>query len=356
MTGTRFVVFPECNYGLAKGKSAGAAFWLTIFTFILVVIVFLVMVKPAWADASNVHGMFTPSTDKCGSCHRMHDPLGPKLISQPTPTGLCLSCHAKGQSADTDVLDGIYLDEKNAGHSWGAANGTLLSGGFDYVGQADPVTGRHAIELAAIPYGSETNQVFTLGCLDCHTPHQGPNYRLLRQRPGGAASNIAVTWNGPWTDASQTTQGGDYAAYTITDFDSGTAEVQGYTRNYQGGLAEWCAACHQKYMTRHDVSGYNAGDTYGAVARYRHAVNVVITGGATDPINGIAYNLTTALPLAGDKIMCLTCHAAHGSAAKMTGSAVLSAGSRGSLPGGTNSMMLRLDDRLICTACHNFKT
>ncbi len=367
MAGTKYVRFPECKSGLAERNCAGAVLWLAIFTFILVIAVFLV--KPAWADASSAHGPFTSSTDKCSGCHRMHDSQGAGLISQPSPTELCLSCHAKGQSADTAVLEGIYLDAQNTGHGWGTTNGTLLGGGFNYVGQTQPVTGKHVLGVTAAAYGTETGQVLTLSCVDCHTPHQGPNYRLLRQRPGGAASNVAVTWNGPWTDASQTAGGGDYAAYTDYDF-SGSEGVQYYTKNYKSGISEWCAACHTHYLavstsgsTYNDYKNneeYNAGDTYGLESRHRHTVNVVITG-RYDPISGQEYNLTTDLPLADlsadgrttdDLLVCLSCHRAHGSAAVMSGSASLA--SRGSvLPSGTDSMLLRADDRLMCKQCHD---
>jgi predicted CXXCH cytochrome family protein len=361
MAGTRYEQFLKVKNGLAKRNNARAGFCLSIFALILVATVFLA--APARAEASSAHGPFTSGTDKCSSCHRIHVAQGDKLITQQTPTELCLSCHAKGQSADTAVLAGVYLDAQNAGHGWGVDNGILLGGGFNYVGQSQPVTGKHTLGLTAAPYGTTTDQVLNLGCLNCHTPHQGPNYRLLRQRPGDAASDISVTWNGPWTDATQTTQGGDYAAYTVTDFNAGVAGVQGYTKNYQGGLAEWCSACHDKYTTRHDLSDYNAGDTYGAKPRFRHAVDTVITNGQADPVNGIVYDLKTALPLQGatgngssGTMMCLTCHAAHGSAASMTGSAALSTANRGSLPGGENGMMLREDDRAVCSSCHNYST
>lgn len=357
MAGTKLVTFPECKSGLAKGKNAGAVLWLAIFTFILVAVVFLI--KPVEVFGASVHGPFSSTTDKCSSCHRMHDSQGAKLISQTTLTGLCLSCHAKGQSADTDVLDGIYLDAQNAGHGWGVANGTLLGGGFDYVGQSQPVTGRHTIGLAAVPYGSETGQVFTLGCVDCHTPHQGPNYRLLRQRPGAATSNIAVTWNGPWTDTSQTTRGGDYAAYTETDFSSsvlGESDPVEYTRNYQSGLSAWCSGCHNVYVE--PASSYDIGDGFGGTVKRRHKVDITLTN--TEPLTGTPATDLPLNDLTGngrtndDTMSCVTCHRAHGTDSDTTAVGAYQAASRGFLPPMTTSMLLRRGNRGVCIDCHGY--
>ncbi|MFA5868061.1 MAG: cytochrome c3 family protein [Actinomycetota bacterium] len=311
------------------------------------------------------HGPFSSDTDKCTSCHRLHLANTEKLLPVSSTTGLCVSCHSKGQGADTAVMEGVYIEGLGpaAAHTWGASGALLLGGGFQYIDNTQAVTGSHQIGATGTPYGGN-GAVYTLGCQDCHTPHYNNNYRLLRQRPGGAASDLAVAYNGPWTDATQTVQGGTYKAYTIADFSAGNLNSeQEYTRNYQAGLGEWCAQCHQKYMTRgwSSTDVYNAGDIYGSTARYRHAVNKVITG-STDEVNGASYNLYTDLPLedvtgngrtADDRLTCLTCHAAHGTAAKMEGSSVLGP-DRGSLPTGADGLSLRTDGRKLCGECHNF--
>lgn len=327
-----------------------------ILVFLVTLLVFLTVTRVGLA--ASPHGPFSSATDKCSSCHRMHTSVGLKLLPQPTNQALCESCHAKGQGADTAVMEGTFIDSQNPHQSWGVDEAVLLGGGFNTIGGSSPVTGRHRLLEAGVPYGTASGSSYVLTCLSCHTPHYGPNYRLLRRQPGGATGDIHVTWNGPWTDASQTAQGGDYRGYTEQDFTvvSGYKE---YTRNYQGGIAVWCAACHTKYTTR-GPEVYDPGDVFGAAARYRHGIDRPI-GGSVDPANGIPYNLATNLPLqdlggdghtADDQVTCLSCHRAHGTDVVMQGDADLSPAERGGLPAGGDGMLLRLNGREICRDCH----
>jgi len=282
----------------------------------------------------------------------MHTALDNKLLPQTSSEALCESCHSKGQGADTAVMDGMYV---------GLNNSTLLGGGFNTVGGSNAVTGKHGILETGTPYGTATGTQYTLTCLSCHTPHDGPNYRLLKRYPGEATSEVYVTWNGPWQDASETAQGGDYRGYTESDL-NGAGGVKEYTRNYKSGIAAWCTSCHTKYMQR-GPEAYNPGDMYGGTARYRHGIDIPITG-RMDPVNGVQYNLATDIPLedltgngrtVDDEITCLSCHRAHGTDAVMTGSADLPASERGSLPAGKDGMLLRMNDRAICRDCHQMK-
>jgi predicted CXXCH cytochrome family protein len=332
-----------------------------IATMALVMVLFLS--HPAYGYTP--HGPFGSDTDKCGSCHRIHNNQADKLLPVSSTTELCVSCHSKGQGADTAVMEGAYVDGLGsaASHTWGSPGALLLGGGFQYIGNSQAVTGNHKLGVLGTPYGSANGAIYSLGCADCHTPHYNDNYRLLRRRPGGNGPDMKVSFNGPWTDASQTVPGGDYKAFTITDFSAGNPHGETeYTRNYKDGIAAWCAVCHDKYMTRGwpatDV--YNAGDSYGPATRYRHAVGIVITGGVDD-VNGQSYNLSSDLPLedvtgngrtADDRLTCLSCHAAHGSAAQMHGDAILGP-DRGSLPTGADGLLLRTDGRRLCGECHN---
>jgi predicted CXXCH cytochrome family protein len=328
----------------------------------------LLLSSPALAFSP--HGGFSSETDKCSMCHRMHSNQADKLLPLASTNDFCYSCHAKGQGADSAVREGVYYDGQNNGHGWGVTNGNLLGGGFEYTSQVNRTTGNHHLGATDSAYGGNPGSpAYTLSCIDCHTPHQGPNYRLLRQSPGGTATQISVPWNGPWTDDSQTVRGGDYKAFTEHDF-TATDGVTEYTRNYAANIAAWCTACHTRYYATNtngtaniykagDV--YNAGDTYGTIARHRHTVNTTITGNTS--ITGYDYNLKSNLPLedvtgngrtADDRLTCLSCHKAHGSSATMYGSAILE--DRGPLPSGTDSMMLRTDARAMCGDCHNIGT
>ncbi len=360
-----------------RGMTSRLAFaYLVLFAAMALAMV-LFLSHPAYGYSP--HGPFTSDTDKCTSCHRLHLAYTEKLLPESSTTGLCVSCHSKGQGADTAVMEGVYVDGLGpaAAHTWGAPGALLLGGGFQYIGQTQPVTGSHKIGVTASPYGSN-GALYTLGCQDCHTPHYNHNYRLLRQRPGGAASDLTVNYNGPWTDATETVQGGTYKAFTEADFSTGNpvtdpktpghAGEKEYTRNYGSGIAAWCASCHTHYMATYvnntanqfktgDV--FNAGDSQGPIARERHTVDMIIWGRIS--INGANYNLTTGLPLEDvtangrtpdDKLTCLSCHYAHGSAAVMGGESYLGP-DRGSLPTGSDGMTLKTDKgRRLCGDCH----
>lgn len=335
--------------------------YLILITALTIVWVFLLS-SPV--QAFSPHGSFSSDTDKCSGCHRMHDSRADKLLPLASRSDFCYSCHSKGQGADTAVREGVYYDGQNSGHGWGVANGNLLGGGFEYTSQVNPITGNHHIGVTEAAFGGGT--VYALSCNDCHTPHDGPNYRLLRQSPGGSEAVISVPWNGPWTDDTQTARGGEYKAFTERDF-TATDGVTEYTRNYAANIAAWCTTCHTRYFATYSGGAansykagdvYDAGDTYGAIARHRHSVDMTITGRTS--ITGISYNLVTDLPLedvtgngrtADDRLTCLSCHKAHGSSAMMYGGSILE--NRGPLPTATDSMMLRTDGRAMCGDCHN---
>ncbi len=326
----------------------------------LLLIIFFLITSTMTAAAASPHGSFSSSSDKCRNCHRMHTALTTTLLPQSSSLALCTSCHSKGQGADTAVMEGICIESQNPEQSGGQDNEILLGGGFLMVG-LERTTGKHMSAQNRAPYGSASKVPVTLNCISCHTPHQGPNYRLLRRLPGEAASDIAVDWNGPWDDETQGSRNDpnrSYQAFTEYDFDS-AAGIQYFTKNYKDGMASWCTSCHTTYMIRGPQS-YDAGDAYGETSRYRHGVDVPITGG-TNPVNGLQYDLTTDLPLEDlgadgrtddDQLTCLSCHRAHGTDATMTGEAVFPAGERGSLPSGKDSMLLRQDDRIMCIECH----
>jgi predicted CXXCH cytochrome family protein len=351
--------------------------WLTRIAILLLSLAIFTTLSASYAAAAvGPHGSFSAATQKCERCHAMHGSTTQTLLTQKTAMDLCISCHSKGIGADTAVIDGALLRPVESGSSVFDNLGTLLGGGFDSIGATGSTTSKHMIGTTGQAFGGNGEGI-VLDCLSCHTPHDSPNYRLLRRRPNGVASDILVGWNGPWETTTVDADGKTIVtvdnAYTDQSFGSGTTfdPVAGtfggasreVTRNYKSGISQWCSACHSSYMNRHDTTAYNAGDSIGSAIRYRHAVDVRITGGYNIYDSLVRYDLATDLPLedlagdgrtADDEMMCLTCHRAHGTAAVMTGETILaSTGDRGSLPSGADSMLLRLDDRQICqTACH----
>lgn len=330
---------------LASALSASALFFLTA----------------GQARAAGPHGPFDSTTEKCEKCHALHTARsGPTtLLNQADTAALCESCHSGGAGADTAVMQGSFMRPATSGGTGYVVTGTLLGGGFNAVGGVSDTTSLHTIGSMAVPPGSaDMGASVSLACTSCHTPHNGPNYRLLRRNVNGSGTDMSVTWNGPYPQPDGTLDG----AYDERDLGADTG-TQYLTFNYRGGMSAWCSACHSMYMTRQDSTPYDAGDIEGAQVRFRHAVDVPVISTSPNRFNGKLYGLSTDLPLQDvngngrdgvDTITCLTCHRAHGSSAVMAEETMLSAGGdRGSLPSGTDSMLLRLDNREICQiACH----
>lgn len=338
---------------------------------------------PAFAAVMpNAHDGFANDDAICVICHRTHTALNEQLLR--SDGGMCLTCHQGGIGADTDVWNGAYAEFPNSdNYDWGATNGTLLGGGFAHVGGSTmgAATSNHKLSVALVPPGSTSGASVQLECTSCHTIHTNflmpEQYRQLRSTLGDAIVPISVPWNGPWEGPAQTMpkNAAGYMAYTDTQFGTGvtfnttTGTFSGasreVSRNYKSGIAAWCSACHSKYMDRKDLVAYNAGDSEGLAIRYRHAVNVKITSSFNIITPTTLYDFATDLPLEDktglgrsveDTMTCLTCHRAHGTSAVMTAFSetdLKSAGDRGTLPSGTDSMLLRLNDREVCqTACH----
>ncbi len=327
-----------------------------------IILIAMYLLVSGTALAGYPHGSFSENPDGCAVCHRMHTATATNLVKDPNGTAMCNTCHWAGSGADTDVKNGVYLAGGESEHAWGEANGVLLAGGFENVGGSMPKTSQHKLDQVITPPGSDSGGTVTLKCISCHSPHPDkthPNqYRLLRLRPGEATSDMTVGWNGPWTDETQASSGGDYRAYTERDWDSERPGVQLYSNNYGDGMSQWCTSCHTRYLTREDTDTYDAGDSFGDVKRFRHHADTEIMD-VVNSQNGITYELTTDLPLSDmtgdgrsddDKLMCLTCHRSHGTATTMTAQASLESAGRGSLP--TGSMLLRRDSRGVCVNCH----
>lgn len=349
----------SCEYDAEARRLRGA--WLRLILFLLAsallaAVLFFLTAIPA--KAVGPHGPFGATTEKCEKCHAMHTASSStKLLVNLNTPALCQSCHSGGVGADTAVMQGTYMQPATSGGTDYVAAGTLLAGGFNAVGGTGNTSSTHPIETAAAPLGAgNMGATISLTCTSCHTPHEGPNYRLLRRGVGDSGTDFAVSWNGPYPQPDGTL---DYA-FDEHDMDLATPGVQYFTYNYSSGMSAWCSGCHSKYMTRQDSTPYEAGDAEGAQVRFRHAVDLPVITTLPDQFNGKLYDLTTDLPLqdvngngrdGADTITCLTCHRAHGTNSTMDAGLDAQAGTRGSLP--TDSMLLRLNDRQICqTACH----
>ena len=330
------------------------------------------------------HG-FTFASDACALCHRTHTGVAKNLLKS---NSMCVTCHSGLMGADTNIVDGTYADSKNPAHSWNStvdpnnpndpnmniSNPPLLAGGFKHVGGANTVTSAHQIgDIAGVtlapvvPYGSTTGASISLGCTSCHSMHtdldnpkSATQYRLLRTNLGVAGQNLTVTWNGPWTDATQTTPTTSVTsttnmAYTERDFSNDPAPATGlieYTRNYKSGMSAWCEGCHAVYGTPDGASG-----SPDNVAYHRHKMDVQLVSGTRllgTPTTDLPLNDLGALGRTSEDLMnCATCHRAHGTDSTIDGPYVTAAARTG-LPSMNTSMLLRLDNRGVCINCHSY--
>lgn len=279
------------------------------------------------------HGGFSVTTDACAGCHRAHTASTARLLVEDVPA-LCLNCHGNtGAGADTNVVDGVYLERDILPESppEGVANQGLKGGGFqDALMDTDvntsttaiiaPATSSHLVDgstgtawgngaINASPDPGATD--FSLSCVSCHDPHGSGTYRILRPFPAdsGAGAPIAIP---------------DEANKMYTVADSANDYIGENYGPRSSSLASWCSQCHTRYLA---PSGSGHTDSGDAIFSYRHT--------------------TTS-------ISCVRCHVAHGTSAIMgpySGGVLWPDGT--AAPGGDGrSSLLRLDNRGVCAYCH----
>jgi hypothetical protein len=292
------------------------------------------------------------------------------------------------------------------GGSWGAYGGGYFGQGKVGANGAPPTTG--------------TGNTIKMDCATCHDPHGSANYRILKgvvngntrgiytdtgptpqdPDPDGYVSSVETGWpiNGfrLHVPVDATYQPNYTTPMYAKGYDMKTVNVSNPdpALNNQKGMSGWCSGCHSTYLGQLETksingtdyasfaSTYNAGDDAGMQVRHRHPINVPLTNYKGPDANQMVTDNTSGLPLANDLnetvnntlknepsdwIECLTCHRAHGTAAKMEGwaanagaaSIVSSDGvARNNFParginGVTPSNLLRYDNRGVCERCHN---
>ena len=299
----------------------------------LLVIVLVFLLRPAAALANNgPHGSYGPAdtsstTSACAACHRAHSGLNENLLTAVTDYGLCTSCHGPTRAgANTDVIDGAYLERVPGAPLQGLVNDPLNGGGFLFYQFASSTSAHNVLGLPSLGNeapgtagtgktapawgggtaiglswngGSPPASLTALQCISCHNPHGSESYRILRtgyDKPWSSATHWAMVAGETTPYSEDYTKGGSYDA---------------------SSMSSWCATCHSNY-TLH-TSTYDAGDGLGAVTRHRHTV--------------------------GYSPGCLTCHRSHGTSASMRGWA-------SNVVPTNDSALLRLDNRAVCYQCH----
>jgi hypothetical protein len=271
----------------------------------------------------------------CSGCHVTHggDPaalVGPSvdrgLLIAESPSDVCLLCHAEslGSVFGSDPLapppergagNFVFLLEDNINDAAGGAVDPILgdASGHNIVAPGHALTADPRYSLS--PGGSFPSS--RLGCTSCHDPHGNASFRMLRGTGPVTGGGVTFAYPAP-------------AAREI-DINS-TPETDSHHTAYRAGMSNWCANCHGRYHVSGSGSGFehtvdvNLGTT--VTQRYNEY------RGDADPTGGVqstaylaevpfeeAGNRTSSTTGAGprSRIMCLSCHRAHGSSAPSAG-------------------------------------
>ena len=276
----------------------------------------------------------------CNGCHTMHNsPDNPAdstagntlLLTESTPTDVCLSCHADHLGATwsetgdvtnpgTNYGGGQFIflteDNLNDGHA-GASNPILGEQAGHSIISDDKGVGADSLNTTA-PGGTYNSQF--MHCTSCHDPHgQGGHFRLLygSDYPESNAAGYEFLYTNPAPQAEG-----------ISLFGGG--ESNGNHTAYQDGMSEWCGNCHGDYHVTDypNTLKHPSGEVLGAT----EAANYNSYNGTGQPPSSDPYlaavpfedpsNTTsyTGMATAGtSKVMCLSCHRAHASSAVNAG-------------------------------------
>lgn len=287
------------------------------------------------------------------------------LIGAPTSAQLCLICHGtEATGSTTDVLDGVKAGTTQGLKGGGFAN-AVMDTAWTGTAASRPSTSAHLYDATTTAtmwgngaIGSGPGAVgVTLTCIDCHNPHGTAGWRILRPIPNGSGAAVAA----PIADEATLT-------YTVTSplnryfgQQYGTQAVAPqawYEWMYQ--YEQWCVQCH----TRYDALEPSAASTPSGdpIFKYRHMTRFLYESpdcmkchssyyggvGASNPYD-VTGQYTAHEPV------CQNCHVAHGSAAQMgTYSGTVAWPDGSTTPSGNGrSSLLRLDNRGVCSGCHD---
>jgi predicted CXXCH cytochrome family protein len=290
---------------LASGRAGGDGSPPSPCLWLAAALAILVAPRLVRAD-TNYH---TSDTAPCTDCHTMHDSQqhgwdsSAPVSTTPTSDGnwlggggpngyllklpadqLCITCHdALGLPAatDTTTAPATSATTTSAAGTFAVARVVGLKGGHS-LGAAVPT--------AAVQRGPATHP---LGCATCHSPHGSTSFRNLRVDPTGKGEKHPVV-----AHVASEGKGDRYAGDNIV---------------YQGGMSDWCRSCHAE-VHEHGRDGTAPGRPDDATLGASPSVNVAAWMKPMDGRVRVERPGGGDRPSASDRVMCLTCHRAHGSA------------------------------------------
>ena len=317
----------------AKESAAGGPYYSTDYRYVDV-----------FPPDVNAHDNYLANTDLCHLCHSAHQAAGPDIMTQNTATALCLTCHAGLTNSKYDVVNGYTKISGGNAKSLGGALAHIATQGDVWNGQG--TSSAHKIDevtAGAAPGGANLKQV--MGCTTCHSAHYTGNYRMI-------IKSITVP-----------TGAGIITTYPVSIMAGAAANnpAAGETPAYISGTSGLCRACHPDYHVPAGSggSGTAPASLYGTPGTYRHAIGVPPSAYTKDSPAG----LTTTLPLEGtaaertanprqDKLVCLTCHYAHGTTATDSTVSTVVSGDGSTTTSMMSTTLKRLNGMGVCEDCH----
>lgn len=279
----------------------------------------------------------------CSDCHVMHfsethtyggvtgQQEFPTLTTGPNPyllrrpqdsSQICLACHDERTDAP-DVLGvnstGIFL--RGAGQLNSSKDPPEIQGSGHTIGSMAPAPGA----------GTQWNGNGSMGllCSHCHATHGNSYYRNLVTNPGNS-TGIMITY------VTGNTYDGVSAVQQLTKSPITEQYKVENIRYLQtaNGLSVWCGGCHDYTTSFHHP--------------YDQSIPISDPGFRWDTDHASrlrVVSVTQTIPGADNKVFCLTCHKAHGSAH-----------SKGELWDDMTTTALEDGTSMndTCVQCHNF--
>jgi predicted CXXCH cytochrome family protein len=237
----------------------------------------------------------TAGKGECSDCHSNHNSSGGSpmrydnvadpaqyMLRRETAQLLCVSCHDGSNAAAPDVVGPVSYVADPAGGFFANSGGVSSPMSHD-VGMGVPV----------IPPGGTIP--VDLDCVTCHDPHGNANYRNLRPDPTSTGlPPVAVTVN-ETVLANGSNPSSVYVQSNLVD---------------KSGMSAWCNQCHASDPGAGSLSGHPTDRTiWGAVfADYAYW-----SGPIANRVR-VENPADNAVPSTDDRVFCLSCHKAHGSA------------------------------------------